>query len=75
MRSRGGRDVVKPCAEIVTKRREGGGRRGLPMYDVRCTMYDLGNSRALRGDAEQGRMGCRETVRGDSYKAAGGDGA
>ena len=26
-----------------------GGRRGLPMYDFRCTMYDLGSSRALRG--------------------------
>ena len=54
-----------------------GGRRGLPMYDVRCTIamfarfargegasayvristYDvrLPNSRALRGEAEQGR--------------------
>ena len=46
-------------------------RLAAPMYDVRGTMYDLGNSRALRGDAEQGRTGCRETVRGDSYKAAG----
>ena len=25
-----------------------GGRRGLPMYDVRWTMYDLWSSRALR---------------------------
>ena len=34
-------------------RREGAARRGenwrLPMYDVGCTMYDLGSSRALRG--------------------------
>ena len=55
-----------------------------PMYDVRGTteapggayvrgtMYDvrLPNSRALRGGAERGRTGCRETVRGDSYKGA-----
>ena len=25
-----------------------GGRRGLPMYEVRCWMYDLGSSRAVR---------------------------
>ena len=25
----------------------------MPMYEVRCTMYDLGNSRALRGEDGQ----------------------
>ena len=39
MRSGGGRDVVKPCAEIVTK---GRWRLTPPMYDFRCTMYDGG---------------------------------
>ena len=73
LRSGGERDVVKPCAEIVTKRRESGGRRGLPMYDGRWTMYDLEIWRVAgsRNFAERGRTGCRETVRGDRYKAAG----
>ena len=35
-----------------------GGRRGLPMYEVRWTMYDLGNSRAKgAGYAERQRRG------------------
>ncbi len=39
-----------------------GGRRGLPMYDVRCTMYDvrLRCSRALRG-------GCGANANGMSW--------
>ncbi len=43
----------------------------LPMYDVRGTRYDLGKSRALRGDAKPERTGCRETVRRRGYKEAG----
>ena len=50
----------------------GGGRRSLPMYEVRGTMYDLESSRALRGDAKLGRTGCPEAVIGRSYKGAGG---
>ena len=42
------------------------------MYDVRWTMYDLRNSRALREDAEWMRAGCCEAVRGRSYKGTGG---
>ena len=32
--------MIKPCTDVVTKRRKGGGRQGLLMYDFRCTMYD-----------------------------------
>ena len=43
----------------------------LPMYDVRGTMYDLGSLRALRGEAERVRAGCRQTVHGRSYRGTG----
>ena len=38
------------------------------MYDVRCTIAKF--ARVARNLAEQVRAVCRETVRGDNYKAA-----
>ena len=64
-------DKVCPCTMYDVRRRH----LAVPMYDVRRTMYDLGNSRALRGDAERVRTGCPRAVIGRSYKAAGGGGA
>ena len=49
-------------------------RLAAPMYDVRRTMYDLGSSRALRGDTERMRAGCLEAVIGRGYKGTGGGG-
>ena len=45
------------------------------MYEVRRTMYDLGSSRALRGNlAKLKRRPSYETVIGDGSKGAGADG-
>ena len=49
-------------------------RLAVPMYEVRCTMYDLGSERALRGGAEQRRRLSYEAVIGRGYKGAGGGG-
>ncbi len=46
-----------------------GGRRGLPMYEVRWTMYDLGNSRAKgAGYAERQRRGRVKIMQGGNSK-------
>ena len=37
-RSRRERDTVKPCTDIVTK---GRWRLAEPMYDVRCTIWEI----------------------------------
>ena len=74
--SRNERNVIKPCTDVVTKRREGGGRQGLLMYDFRCTMYDLGSSRAcariLRSRGERDMM---ESCAGVVRKGRGGENA
>ena len=66
-RSRRERNTVKPCTDIVTKERW---RLAEPMYDLRCTMYDLGSSRALRGGERSRREEYGETMHGHNYKGA-----
>ena len=72
--SRNERNVIKPCTDVVTKRREGGGRQGLLMYDFRCTMYDLGSScacaRILRSRSERDMI---ESCAGVVRKGRGGE--
>ena len=46
----------------------------MPMYEVRCTMYDCDVRRLRRGDAEPGRAGCPGVVIGRGYKATEADG-
>ena len=49
-----------------------GGRRGLPMYDVRGTMYDLNYSAPeAREFCEAGAEGCPGVAIGGGYKGAG----
>ena len=49
--------------------------QGDSIYDVRCTMYDLKNSRAVREEAKQMRVGCHDAMPGHHYKATGSGGA
>ncbi len=55
-----------PIRGMKVPRRPCSNRRLLLMYDLRCTMYDLESSRALRGNlAKLGRTGCNGAVRGN----------
>ena len=51
-----------------------GGRRSLPMYEVRCTMYDCQVRARCAEEAEQERTGYPGTVIGRGYKGAEADG-
>ena len=55
-----------PIRGMKVPKRPCSNRRLLLMYDLRCTMYDLESSRALRGNlAKLGRTGCNGAVRGN----------
>ena len=50
-------------------------KKSLAIYDLRFTIYDLENSRALRGEAEQKQRGILKAWRGRGSKAAEAGGA